>query len=670
MNSKFEQVKALVAQKKYKKALPLIRKINQKQSEICFETLALEVACLFNEKNYKLAYIKGKQLWSYASALTQKLRALNNLAAICEKLNMVEEAIDYLKESLDLDGSLNTTANRYSLLKFAFSIGDYTTVREYGPFLSNVTDYSIDALLLLAQSAINTKEFEEAAMYLTRIVGDIRTGTRSNVNQLVIVKVLNGFHVIKDYKKEQVFLNYLLPKYGHLKWYNDTSIRLTNINKLNEVKPYVHSVGVPIEREKNETSNETVRCSLEVTGSSIEIVQVVRKLQSTLINMGAYFHPALAIVEKGGEINVLCMANNTKNEILIEVPIRCMPIISDYRFSLDEQAKLCVKAKKKMLNSEAKVVVELLVQLYNLCDKLNSWKHSYPLFSLAGFKIIFDKLLQAQSNRAMYEKYYAINFNKISEKSIIQSFLGSRVMNIEVAELKKLGIQSKRKVEAVLLPIFDLINHKMRETRFLTDEKQSSIKAFTGVGDLGREVFVQYSLDDPLITCLSYGFVDNSAEWVYSVPLVLKTKAGREIEVHNLVEYTNPEEIPGNMREFVDYFPTNIFRTNKNVIVSKLVIPGAKHPHILRIVLSHMLKKIDFEHFYTDEETLNNEILFLEKQLIDLNDKYWIELAEMIKAQIETEQPINLAVSKQLNELCVFYRKHLNRYANNSALQL
>jgi hypothetical protein len=50
MTSKLEQVKVLVAQGKYKSALPVLRKINQKPHHVIFESLDFESVCLFKQK--------------------------------------------------------------------------------------------------------------------------------------------------------------------------------------------------------------------------------------------------------------------------------------------------------------------------------------------------------------------------------------------------------------------------------------------------------------------------------------------------------------------------------------------------------------------------------------------------------------------------------------------
>jgi hypothetical protein len=54
-----EQAKQLVSQKKYKKALVLVKKLNQQVNTLSFASLELESGCLFYLKRYKLSSLRG-----------------------------------------------------------------------------------------------------------------------------------------------------------------------------------------------------------------------------------------------------------------------------------------------------------------------------------------------------------------------------------------------------------------------------------------------------------------------------------------------------------------------------------------------------------------------------------------------------------------------------------
>ena len=662
MGSAFEQAKHLVSQKKYKKALLVLRKLNQKQ--MLFESIELESVCLFHEKNYQLAFIKMEQALLVANASNQKLSILNNLGAVCEKLNCPEKAIEFLKQILEIDNSLNTALQRLSLIKSAFSVSDYETVEKYGPLLINVQEYSLVSLIILSQTAINQDNFESALKYLSRIVAEIRIEDATKIEQKDIIFVLNGLHTIEAYSKEKQLLEFLSPKFHHEVWFKEVQQRFetSNNSMLHNTNKHQNDT---IKQQINITSKKPFADG-DVVGDNPKTVLIIKKLKSLLESMGANFHRNMSIIEKDDNLSVSCNCQTNQNEKFMDVPIKCMPLINDYRFSLDYDDKLQVQFKKNMLNPSAKQVMMLLVNMFNATNKLVDWKNNYPLFALAGFEDIIKKLLQARSNHKSFLEYYFPNVEKISNDAIISSFISARVFSFTQTSLRKAGIKSQNLIEDGFIPIIELANHKMGAPGFQCDNNSSSLKVYTEQGDHQREIFVQYNLDDPLITLLTYGFVDQSASWIYTVPVILRTQMGINIEVHNNMNMIAPSEVPDHLRGLASYLPARTKRTGNIVSVSKLIIPSMGYYHTLKAVLSYLIKKIDTEGNYIDPRTLNYQVELLEKQLLELNKQYWNELLDLINNQNKGHKPINPVVSKQLIELCHFSLNHIDKYISQS----
>lgn len=665
MQTKFEQVKLLVSQGKHKKALAIVKKINQKDSESNFESLALEIACLFFDKKYQLAYLKAQHLFKFAVSDEQKLSCLRNLAALSERLNKQDESISYLNDIMIIDSSLKTADQRFSLVNLAFKSGDYESVEKFGPLLSNLSKYSIEALLMLGHSAINMDEHNAALIYFSRLMAEMRVEGRPEIEQLNIISVLNGLDKIKAYKKEKELLGFLEPKFKHETWFNEVQKRLervTNISKVDSVK-------VDVELSERNPAVNTV-ANKGVSGNSEMTVKIIKALQSELISMGASFHKYLNIKEDNDEISVTFAIASEKEEELMSVPVRCMPLVNDFQFSLDKNGYLVTKAKKRMMNPAATKLMQLLTQMYNACNKLTSWKKTYPIFLLSSFEDIKSKLFQSKSNSAGYAKYSFSDEGQISDDAVIKSFLGSRVLSFDSESLRKNKIKTKREVEQVFLPIIELINHKMGASTFRTHPNKTSIQTLSGIGQAGREVFVQYNLDDPLITFFTYGFVDTSAEWIYSVPLVVKTSGLLSIRIENQVKLADTEDVPNHLLGLVEYYPADISRQGNIVSVSKLIIPGEQHSHSLRAVLGSLLKKIDSEGIYKDAIVLDAEVDFVERQIIQKNKAYWAELENLINSQQDSKKHLPPLVAEQLNELCDLCLSHINRYYSQKGFML
>jgi tetratricopeptide (TPR) repeat protein len=664
MSSKFEQANALVAQKKYKKALLILRKIKP----ATFESIGLEVACLFNEKNYQLAKIKMELALNFTSSEQQTLSVLNNLASVSEQLKQPVQARLYLKKVLEIDSSFNTAAQRMSLIKTAFSSQDYASVEEYAPLLINISEYSLVALLILANSAIKTEKNEQALNYLSRIDGEIRTKGGLEIDQQHLIHLLNAYDEIKAFKKKQSLLSFLEPKFKHESWFNEIQTR-TFDHQLPQKSGAVSKV-LKLAPPLHKNTNTILPSIVSVTGNTVQTVEAIIKLKKALEKMGADFSSELAIIEKDGDIVVRCLEDNITEKQFMSVPLICMPLVNDYRFSIDTDGNLCTQAKKVMINPQASHIMGILTDMFNSAQKLQSWRNSYPLFVLAGFDNIVNKLLAAKSSARSYTKYYASTAAHITDNAIISSFFSSRVFNFSSTNLRQVGIRSKNNNEMGFIPIIELANHKMGTCGFDTDTKNNSLKAYATPGEAEREMFVQYNLDDPLVTLLTYGFVDISAPWIYTIPLVLKTRSGLTLEVQNHLATLTPSAIPNHLNGLAHYLPAKVIRKKNNVHISKLIIPNSQNHHNLKVVLNYILKKIDLEGIYVNSTLLEQEIDYLEQQLLVLNKTYWTELNALVQEQLHTIPIIPSIAASQLTELCEFCLQHIHNYINQSGATL
>ncbi|MDN4503146.1 hypothetical protein QX776_12090 [Alteromonadaceae bacterium BrNp21-10] len=650
MSDKFELAKSLVFQHKYKKALAILRKVNHKNSHSNIEALELESECLFNEKNYQLAIIKMEQALKLTANNVQKIKILSNLASANEKLNESQKAITCLKRILTIDGTFTTAQQRLSLIKVAYSQKDYETVEEYGRLLINISEHSLFALLMLANSANELDNKEKALYYLSLIDTEIRTeGGITNTGEQNIIHLLNGYDLVGAQEKKESLLTFLKPKFTQEPWFHEIQQR-TYTQPLN--KDFNQS------NEKPSTA-KPLNVSELVTGSTPKTVDIVKKLVIALEKMGALFHSDLRIVECNDEISVRSARHTSKLQQFMAIPLRCMPLVNDYRFSVNEDGLLEVEAKKHMLNPEARHIMTLLTDMFNTSNKLAIWQKSYPLFNLAGFEIIVNKLLQAKTRRKLYAKYYYSEIESIPHDAIISTFFDSRTFTFDSPILRKIGVKTKTIKEKGFIPIIELANHKMGASGFQINNQHNSLEMQAKADEDNSEIFIQYNLIDPLSSFLTYGFVDQSATWVYSIPAVLKTMSGLTIEIQNETTAIDKNEVPKHLTRLVNFLPAAVIRNNTVVYISKLVL---KNQHNFRQILTFVLNKIDIEGIYGNPINLEKEIRFLEKQILILNEKYWLTLKRLVQTQEKSSPKLPKIVENQLLELCEFYLSHIKRY--------
>jgi hypothetical protein len=98
----------------------------------------------------------------------------------------------------------------------------------------------------------------------------------------------------------------------------------------------------------------------------------------------------------------------------MEAPTKCMPFVKGYKFTLGTDNINVVSAKNK-LNPYAKNIMYLLAEPHNERNKINSWKSSYPLFTLAGHEDSINKILSARLNSS---SYLSCKANKIENISV------------------------------------------------------------------------------------------------------------------------------------------------------------------------------------------------------------------------------------------------------------
>jgi hypothetical protein len=658
VNSKLEGIKELVNKKKYDKALTLLRKLKLKPSVLNFIGLELELICLLGLQNYKLANVKGKLLINYVASTQDKISVLQNLAFIADNRLEPLQAIDYLKQLLGVDSSLNTAAQRFSLINFAYSIDDHQSVVEYGNLLTKVSEYSVQSLLLLAHSNIAIEKKDEALNNLNRIISMLRTEGSVIVEPQNIIFLFNALEKLQEFGRKQELVKFLAPRFAHEEWFAAIQAQLLIANTCDNTN---------LDPVKSDTIEESlVGDTSSIKGTCVKTVQVIQQLKSALESLGARFHAGLVIVEQDGNIQVQLKQDTTEDELLISLPLQAMPFVSDYRFTLDDNNLLQVKAKKDMLNSPAKPIMLLLVKLYNVCNKLSDWKANYPVFLLSGHQEIFDKLVAGRSTKQISKQYYADERAEIDNSIVIDSFFNSRIMIKDSTVLRQLGIKSRNTYERYFIPFIELINHKMGANNYQDDLKSATLNVFTGQSLAGGEIFVEYNLDDPLVTFLSYGFVDDSSSWVYSVPLKLKTTSGMVMFVSNYLASAELSVIPAQLSGLAKYFPASITRNGAEIAVSKLVIPAKEQPQLLKLVLSHILKSLDWEGIYTNPNNLHREIEYLNQQLIELNRQYWLSLSEMVQRHCLSNNPLPQLLTTQLTQLCDCYLAHLDMYEMQS----
>ncbi|MBT1064905.1 hypothetical protein KJY73_15030 [Bowmanella sp. Y26] len=654
MNDRLDDLRALIAKGKYKKALPLLKKFNQKSQQLSYESLEMEAGCLFFEGQYRLSRIKTQQALRLATLPEQKIACLGNMAKASEKAGDKKDALQCLCELVKQDPGGQYLEPRLVALQLAYQLQDWEIIQQIGPSLVKFTAFATPSLLIMAQAAISQGESTLALKHLDTITRQIRMNEQHIIKPDEVISLFACYKALSAYTAMEELLEKLKPAFEQSDWFRQL------VHGLSSESTGVSSSSATTAGKIGNGQPPIIR------GNNAGAIKALTSLSRTMLQLGARFHSALVFEVDGDDICVKLSQSEAIGGTGMDIPLKCLPVLSDYRFYLSSEYNLNFAVSKHPLNEAAKPILQDLVELYNACNKLASWRKSYPLFSLTGIRPVFDKLLQARCDAEYYQACYADSADAIDEQVLISSFFNSRILQLDSGLIQDLGGKPRHSTELVFIPMIELINHKMGAPGFLLDRSRLCIQTKYESGAEGDELFVQYNLDDPVVTLLRYGFFDASVSWIYTVPLVLNTTTGLTLVVHNQVKQAGSNVVPEHLRDIPEHYPAILVREGSDVYLSKLVIPGKSQINALPRVIAEVLKSVDVEHNFQNTDILNAEVEHLMSQLLDANQQYWQDLDVCIKQQQTSSNRIPEATFEILSKLCEFCSDHLASYVANS----
>jgi len=259
-------------------------------------------------------------------------------------------------------------------------------------------------------------------------------------------------------------------------------------------------------------------------------------------------------------------------------------------------------------------------------------------------------------------KFSQLNLDGNKDKLLIESFFGARTFGYKNEELKRQGLKTVNQSERGLLSVIDFINHRFSSGHFKHSGNGVCVEAPANQGE-SDELFVHYNYFDPLGTLLIYGFVDLSSPYLFSVPIKLSLLDGRTLNVLGTNPFGN-NTVSDSGKHFLKYLPT-ITKVKNEIVLDSLTIPELSNIDLLRNVLTTVVKSLASDKALTDTALLS-EVYALEKQLLQLNLKYWHQLEVLFKQQENVPE----IAYQQLESLIVFSKKHISQYANHFGVSL
>lgn len=404
---------------------------------------------------------------------------------------------------------------------------------------------------------------------------------------------------------------------------------------------------------------------VKIIGGNLNAIALIQELLDELLQAGAVISDKLSFIVDDGNLSIHCDNNNVSRKNLLSIPLECMPLLADFDFSVTDKLQIISKPKQTVLNKQGLRFMQLMIDLYNETEKLKYWSGVFPIIALKDHPKLISALLNAKALNKKANNFKSLYNNQQWNELLLTSFFGSREFIYQADKLKKSGINTNNKSEKGLLNVIDFLNHKTGASGYSINAENaliinSSPEVATG------EVFVEYNYLDPLMSYVFYGFVDRTSSWTFSVMLELFTLKGNSLLIMNNPAI-NKTKLTKDLESINKYIPGDIQTNGVNIAVSHMVIPNKENHAALRKVINYILLTTDKVARYMDASYLQQEILHIEKQLIEKNYGYWKALegdTELALLKTSNNEIVRAALT-QLNNLTKINLQHIQNYIDH-----
>jgi len=362
----------------------------------------------------------------------------------------------------------------------------------------------------------------------------------------------------------------------------------------------------------------------KVISSCDKAKSIVDSLLSLMEEAGGTCHDNITFDIVDGNLSINSNALAQPNELLLNIPLTCMPLLRDYKFSLKRDHELVATLTTNAINPNANEVMQLMVALYNSANKLKQWRNVFPFIALKNNREIVNKLFAFRPQGQKLTSFKEALDHEMLDELLISSFLGSREFTYKSDALNSAGVKTSNSSEKGLLAVIDFLNHRMGNSGYQINRNTGCMEIKASKDNQLGEIFVQYGFMDALQTYLTYGFVDVCAPIYYSGRMQFKLLSGANFVVMSMsgsIQSTIP--LSAKLSHLKNYMPAGIKRDGINIVVSDLVVPDKSNKGHLKECLEVVLKQCDREGIYKKPANLKIEIKHIETQLINRNILFW-----------------------------------------------
>lgn len=307
-----------------------------------------------------------------------------------------------------------------------------------------------------------------------------------------------------------------------------------------------------------------------------ELEQQLRRMETLARDAGSSFSERVVVCEKNGDFSVETEGPADQSAPLMTIAHECLIPVDQVTLEL-EGDDLVIREMGADWSDTRRRMCEMLVDFYNMSGKIKQCRQTSPKIALLDFPAVQERILAAQTDQLLIGIRNQVE-RKGVDFALIHAFLRSRTSVIKLPGDAGFGTG--------MIPFLELMNHQLAGAPFqVVDQGQQVMEQKCIAGS--DECFSHYGMLGAMDSFILYGFVDQRAGIVRSVPITIDLPDLGKIRVlGNQARYN--QLLPERLRDLQNLFPT-IGLDDGVVTASCLVIPDRQRPRALARVLAPII---------------------------------------------------------------------------------
>jgi hypothetical protein len=365
---------------------------------------------------------------------------------------------------------------------------------------------------------------------------------------------------------------------------------------------------------------------------------------------GAEFSDELVLKSLDGYLSVEAPPESA-GKMLVRLPWDCLVPFPPFRLAIVND-DLVISSHEDGLTDECVVLMEALLELFNLTGKLGHHRRTSPWRLIISYPEILKSLRHGR-DREDFELFQQFILSGNEDELMLQAFLNSRVLGYKAS--------TTTPPYPVLMPVIDLFNHHFQGALFQVGEipnkeRSLGIARSIVVPGTGNECFACYGAHDSFDTWVTYGFVDETALFVRSVAMTLDLPGLGTIRLTNFDRTRDREALPPSVSDLHFYIPALLARRANHIEVGRLLIPGPSAPRALRRTLHFLIAEMS-----PGQWRQRDLVIEAERQIITANQAYYRDLLAL-RQTLRPQNPLQKPIFEGFIHMCELQAARVQNY--------